>query len=168
MNIATCKHCDRAIVEVDGAWIDPAATGDDSMWRETCDANSEDVVAAHEPAVSVIGAPRYPAVEDHVNGLYLRPQTTVTVLTTTVHDPTLPPSAPAQVTESHFVDATEFMAVQKEADDYRRVLSLIHAWRVTPARDLDRLAVLLAGVGFNDVLGQATRDIIAEFTSSGA
>lgn len=56
------------------------------------------------------------------------------------------------------------MAVQKEADDYRRALALINAWRVTPGRDLDRLAVLLAGVGFNDTLGQATRDLIAEFT----
>lgn len=164
MNTSTCKHCDRGIVEVDGAWIDPTATDDDSVWRETCDANHEDVAAAHEPLGSSIGTPRYPAVEDHANGLYLRPQTAVTVLTTTVHDPSLPPSAPAQVTEAYYVDATEFMAVQKEVDDYRRALSLINAWRVTPGRELDRLAVLLAGVGFNDALGEATRDIIAEFT----
>ena len=46
---ATCRHCDRRIVkEWDNAWIDPKATGDDSIWRETCDAH-ETFRAEHEP-----------------------------------------------------------------------------------------------------------------------
>lgn len=48
----TCQHCDRAILNEDGLWIDPQATGDDSVWRETCD--SHDTFAAdHEPAAPV-------------------------------------------------------------------------------------------------------------------
>lgn len=43
-----CRHCDRAIILVDGAWIDPRATGDDEMWRETCDAH-DTFTAEHEP-----------------------------------------------------------------------------------------------------------------------
>ena len=36
--MATCIHCGREIVfdPTDG-WVDPEATGDDSVWRETCD-----------------------------------------------------------------------------------------------------------------------------------
>lgn len=45
----TCRHCDRRIVNEDGTWIDPEATGDDSIWRETCDANHDDFRAEHEP-----------------------------------------------------------------------------------------------------------------------
>jgi hypothetical protein len=46
----TCVHCQRPIVKTaDGTWIDPEATGDDSMWRETCADNHEDRIAAHEP-----------------------------------------------------------------------------------------------------------------------
>jgi hypothetical protein len=48
MNI-NCKRCKRTIELVDGTWVDPEATGDDSIWRETCEANHEDRVAAHEP-----------------------------------------------------------------------------------------------------------------------
>lgn len=45
----TCKHCGRSI-ELDGdVWVDPHATGDDSLWRETCDAH-DTFVADHEPA----------------------------------------------------------------------------------------------------------------------
>jgi hypothetical protein len=44
-----CKHCGRGIVNDAGFWIDPEATGDDEVWRETCDANHEDRIAAHEP-----------------------------------------------------------------------------------------------------------------------
>lgn len=46
---ATCIHCQRPIVLDHGVWIDPEATGDDSMWRETCDAN-DTFTAEHEPA----------------------------------------------------------------------------------------------------------------------
>lgn len=45
---ATCKHCDRVIVASDGRWIDPEATGDDAIWRETCDAH-DTITAEHEP-----------------------------------------------------------------------------------------------------------------------
>lgn len=38
-NPTQCRHCGRPVTEVDGRWIDPLATGDDVVWRETCDAN---------------------------------------------------------------------------------------------------------------------------------
>lgn len=45
----TCKHCGRRIVREDGdMWVDPNATGDDSIWRETCDAH-DTFTAYHEP-----------------------------------------------------------------------------------------------------------------------
>jgi hypothetical protein len=46
---ATCKHCGRSITLVNDEWIDPLATGDDAMWRETCDAH-DTLTAEHEPA----------------------------------------------------------------------------------------------------------------------
>lgn len=52
---ATCRHCTRTIVNEGGAWIDPEApvTGDDSVWRETCDAH-DTFTAEHEPVEPVI------------------------------------------------------------------------------------------------------------------
>lgn len=44
-----CRHCSRDVVLIDGTWIDPHATGDDSVWRETCDAN-DTFTAQHEVA----------------------------------------------------------------------------------------------------------------------
>lgn len=45
----TCQHCFRTIhQDNEGRWIDPEATGDDSMWRETCDAH-DTFTAEHEP-----------------------------------------------------------------------------------------------------------------------
>ena len=44
-----CKFCQRGIVEVDRAWVDPEATGDDAVWRETCESNHLDRIGAHEP-----------------------------------------------------------------------------------------------------------------------
>lgn len=44
----TCKHCGRDIVLEDGRWIDPEATGDDEIWRETCDEH-DTFIADHEP-----------------------------------------------------------------------------------------------------------------------
>lgn len=46
---ATCKHCGRSITRENGAWIDINATGDDAMWRETCDSH-DTFTAEHEPA----------------------------------------------------------------------------------------------------------------------
>lgn len=44
-----CRHCGRVIVtDESGAWIDPAADGDDWVWRESCEGNDE-FLAIHEP-----------------------------------------------------------------------------------------------------------------------
>lgn len=43
-----CAHCERAIEHDEGTWGDPEATGDDSIWRETCDAHFT-AYAEHEP-----------------------------------------------------------------------------------------------------------------------
>lgn len=44
-----CKHCQRAIVSNDrNWWVDPEATGDDSIWREVCDSH-DTYLADHEP-----------------------------------------------------------------------------------------------------------------------
>ena len=44
-----CVHCERPIVQQeDGIWIDPEATGDDSIWRETCQTH-DTFIANHEP-----------------------------------------------------------------------------------------------------------------------
>jgi hypothetical protein len=46
-----CRHCGRAIERnKDGAWIDPEAGGDDSIWRELCDRHDGSFTAEHEPA----------------------------------------------------------------------------------------------------------------------
>lgn len=45
---STCRHCNRRIVLDNGIWIDPAASGDDLVWRETCDAH-DTFTAEHEP-----------------------------------------------------------------------------------------------------------------------
>jgi hypothetical protein len=48
MSAATCVHCQRRVIrDRDGAWVDPEATGDDRVWRETCDA-SDTFTAEHE------------------------------------------------------------------------------------------------------------------------
>jgi hypothetical protein len=46
---ATCKHCGRIITRENGAWVDLNATGDDVVWRETCDSH-DTFTAEHEPA----------------------------------------------------------------------------------------------------------------------
>lgn len=43
-----CQHCHRDIVNRDGQWIDPQATGDDSLWREVCDSH-DSFTAEHSP-----------------------------------------------------------------------------------------------------------------------
>lgn len=45
---ATCKHCGRSIILDGDRWVDPEATGDDSVWRETCDGH-DTFEAEHEP-----------------------------------------------------------------------------------------------------------------------
>lgn len=44
----TCLHCGREVVLVDDRWVDPEATGDDAIWRETCDENDTERAAPHE------------------------------------------------------------------------------------------------------------------------
>lgn len=46
-----CRHCGRSIKKAGGVWVDPEATGDDSVWRETCDAHNT-FAANHEPQMS--------------------------------------------------------------------------------------------------------------------
>jgi hypothetical protein len=49
MTETACQHCGRRIErDAEGRWIDPEATGDDSIWRETCDAH-DTFMAEHEP-----------------------------------------------------------------------------------------------------------------------
>lgn len=46
---SVCLFCERP-VRFDptvGLWVDPMATGDDSMWRETCEANTGSFTAEH-------------------------------------------------------------------------------------------------------------------------
>ena len=49
---ATCRHCERTVQLEDGRWVDPEATGDDSVWRETCDQH-DTFTAEHEPTEEV-------------------------------------------------------------------------------------------------------------------
>lgn len=47
---STCRHCGRRIVNnPDDGWVDPEATGDDVMWRESCDEHTDTITAEHEP-----------------------------------------------------------------------------------------------------------------------
>lgn len=48
-----CKYCNRRIVEREGEWIDPMATGDDEVWRYSCDENRDVFDARHEPQEEV-------------------------------------------------------------------------------------------------------------------
>ena len=59
------------------------------------------------------------------------------------------------------VSADDFMAMQKEGDDYRRVVGLINAWRIDPHRSETRLKALLAQVGQDDGMAQAMAGLIA-------
>jgi len=48
--IIVCRHCARPIEnDPEDGWVDPEATGDDSLWRETCDENHHTLAAKHEP-----------------------------------------------------------------------------------------------------------------------
>lgn len=70
-----------------------------------------------------------------------------------------------------WVDADDFMAVQKERDDHRRVIALINAWRWSPAfvdRDSRRLDALLAAAGESVQSGRAMLEILSQFGPRGA
>lgn len=49
--MSECRYCHRRIIRADEGWVDPEATGDDSIWRETCDAH-DTFTAEHEPITS--------------------------------------------------------------------------------------------------------------------
>jgi hypothetical protein len=59
-----------------------------------------------------------------------------------------------------YVDAEDFMQVQKERDDLRRALYLINGWRVSIPRREAVLTSLLSGVGLNDLDGQVCRSLV--------
>lgn len=64
---ATCRHCGRDIVFTEGSWVDTCATGDDAMWRETCD-HHETFTAEHEPETESLVAHVFACWEcDQVN-----------------------------------------------------------------------------------------------------
>lgn len=44
----TCRHCGRTIFHDASGWVDPEATGDDSVWHEGCEAH-EAFPPDHEP-----------------------------------------------------------------------------------------------------------------------
>lgn len=44
----TCQHCRRGITLTPEGWADPQATGDDAVWRMTCDSH-DTFTAEHEP-----------------------------------------------------------------------------------------------------------------------
>jgi len=45
--MSTCKHCARPVELTDEGWVDPEATGDDSLWYFVCDEN-ETFPSEHE------------------------------------------------------------------------------------------------------------------------
>lgn len=47
-----CHHCLRTIILDGDIWVDPEASGDDAIWRETCDAH-DTFTAEHEPSTAV-------------------------------------------------------------------------------------------------------------------
>lgn len=47
-NASTCRHCGRSIILDGDRWVDPEATGDDEVWRETCE-DHDTFEAEHEP-----------------------------------------------------------------------------------------------------------------------
>lgn len=48
LTTSTCRYCGRTVTQTDEGWVDTEATGDDRVWRETCDAN-ESFFANHAP-----------------------------------------------------------------------------------------------------------------------
>jgi hypothetical protein len=97
--------------------------------------------------------------EDLLNGLYIHERsegnpTGTRVLTTVVDG-----------TTERWVDAADFMAVQKERDDARRQLAFVNAWRWSEAmvrRDFGMLDAVLANAGLTRELGRATLGIMRE------
>jgi PHD/YefM family antitoxin component YafN of YafNO toxin-antitoxin module len=62
---------------------------------------------------------------------------------------------------SYLVDASAFMEMQRERDNYRKALALINAWRITPEREESELTRLLDSVGFTHGDAQAMVSLVA-------
>jgi hypothetical protein len=50
--ITNCFHCGRTITATPTGWADMQATGDDKIWRYTCDEN-DTYPSDHESAVNL-------------------------------------------------------------------------------------------------------------------
>jgi hypothetical protein len=87
-------------------------------------------------------------VEQIEDGLYINPSTATTKISVGGED-------------TYLVAAEDFMAVQKERDEYRRTLALINAWRIDRNRDEQRLTQLLEKAGFTFADAQAMVSLIA-------
>lgn len=74
-------------------------------------------------------------IENLEDGLYVHPGTR-----------TMAVSRSGGVTR-YWVDARDFMQVQKERDDYRRAIALVNAWRVAAGVDFPMLTSLCESVG---------------------
>jgi len=101
-------------------------------------------------------------VEDLDAGLYIHQHATpVTVLELPgpVDESRLRPGEPER---RYLVSAEDFMAVQKERDDYRKVTALIGAWRLDPDRREETLIRLLESVGVTDGLASSVAEIVAQ------
>jgi hypothetical protein len=85
--------------------------------------------------------------EDLVNGLYLHPDAPVMTITR---------DGQTEV----YVAASAFMEVQRDRDEYRRILALVNAWRLSSVRSEHALRQLLMRVGEGDAQAEATLDII--------
>jgi hypothetical protein len=62
----------------------------------------------------------------------------------------------------YLVDAREFMAMQKERDDYRRTLALVNECRLRGYADRERLDQLLEKAGFSYGEAEAMSSLLAE------
>ena len=87
--------------------------------------------------------------EDYNAGLYLHARTTAL---TTITGPDGTPTV--------LVSAADFMAMQRERDEYRKIVDLINAWRINPRRTEARLTALLAKVGQDDSKAEAMAGLI--------
>lgn len=91
------------------------------------------------------------AVERRDDGLYINDHIGVHVTTSRSGGSTRP---------AVYVDAEDFMQMQRERDDLRRVLYLINGWRVSAPRPELALVRLLSGVGLTDLDGQVCRSLV--------
>lgn len=100
---------------------------------------------------------RFP-FEDLDNGLYVHPGT-VEVVAITRYGANQENRHKAETTEDYYVPVSDYMAVQKQRDDYRRTLGLVNALHM---RDDQTVTNLLREAGFSDADAVVMRALIAE------